>query len=644
MSLPFCRPFKSVLVANRGEIAFRLVKDVQEFGLRAIAVYSDADRDAPHVRLADTAVHIGPSPAQQSYLEGAKLIRAAKSSGAEAIHPGYGFLAENADFAQAVVDAGLVWIGPPPAAIRAMGDKANAKRIARDAGVPVIPGYDGEDQSDARLANEAERVGLPLMIKATAGGGGRGMRRVERMSDFADALSSARREAKSAFGSDHMILERALDNVRHVEIQILADAYGDIVHMSERDCSVQRRNQKIIEEAPSPAVNAELRKAMGEAAISLARAVGYINAGTVEFLLDGGGNFYFLEMNTRIQVEHPVTEKVLYCNLILLQLELAQGDKAWFDQSRCDPREYAIEVRICAEDAYDGFKPQTGKILALQVPFGFNRRFDENLDEGIEVTQHYDSMLGKLIANGASRDEALRNLRGGLRDLLILGVTTNKEYLLELVEDPIFIAGNATTNWLANRPAPVPKFEEHLAELAALILAQGGSWSSTNARRTIITLSARGRSRTFTIEGGQLNGTRLLGLRPIDQDEGNSSATIAAFARGDSELHARFVRVGSRIDIDSDGHVATFEDVTYAPAEPKDTAGDGAVRAPMAGKIVRANAEAGAKVEKGQVLVILEAMKMEHEITARISGTIASMSAKVGGQVANRQVLATITP
>jgi len=633
------RPFKSVLVANRGEIAVRIVREAKAAGLRAIAVCSDADRDARHVELADAAVHIGPSPAAQSYLDGAKIIDSAKAAGAEAIHPGYGFLSENADFAQAVIDAGLVWIGPSPEAIRAMGDKGKAKEIARKAGVPVIPGYDGDDQSDQRLLTEARKIGWPVLIKAANGGGGRGQRRVADEGDFTDALASARRESLSAFASDRMILERALENVRHVEVQVFGDAQGNVIHLGERDCSVQRRNQKIVEEAPAPGVTPELRAKIGEAAANLARAVGYVNAGTVEYLLDRDGKFYFLEMNTRIQVEHPVTEEVTGLNLIRMQFDVAMGKPLALKQDAVRISGHAIEARLCAEDPATGFAPQTGEIEAMHL--GSVARADSAGAQGRPASGHYDSMLAKLIAHGKTREEARTKLLSELNAAQVLGIRTNRNFLIGLLQRGPFVSGEVDIGWLEREP---PYADDNLdgvmAPIAALALASsaGDAWRSTGPARTIVLLRERTRVQRFVVEGYTCSNIRIA---ETHQAEGRGTVHLG-LVRGDQVLHADVFRRATLIHVHHNGHDALFEDVTYAPAEPKSAGGDGAVRAPMAGKIVRVNVAPGAKVEKGQVLVILEAMKMEHEIVARGPGTVAAVSVKVGDQVAARQVLLTL--
>jgi geranyl-CoA carboxylase alpha subunit len=626
-----------VLIANRGEIAVRIVREVNALGLTAIAIYSDADEHTAHVLSAKVRRRVGPAAPALSYLNVEAILRIARETGAEAVHPGYGFLAENADFAQAVIDAGMVWIGPSPEAIRAMGDKGAAKAIARAAGVPLIPGYDGADQSDDTLAREAAAIGWPVMIKAAMGGGGRGMRRVARAEDFPDALASARREAVSAFGDGRVILEKAIDGARHVEIQVFGDSQGTIVHLGERDCSVQRRNQKIIEEAPAPGMTPELRAAMGAAAVTLARAVGYANAGTVEFLLDRSGAFYFLEMNTRIQVEHPVTEEVTGLNLVRLQFEVAMGQPLSFDLDGVQLTGHAIEARLCAEDPEDGFKPQRGP-LTLE-PFG--EWPDVRIDAAGTpvISGDYDSMVAKIIAKGATREEARGKLEAALAVLLPLGIRTNRQFLRGILNDPVFIAGEMDTGWLNTRAVVAPAPDPELEGIAAALLARGAArgWSSTGMRRTPILLKARERAlrvdvvgvdtMTIVSRGEDREGNKLFGV----ELEGGARRAIA-------KMLPHGVHVGL------DGRDALYADVTYAEPDSVGGAASGEVRSPMAGKIVAVPVAVGVAVAKGELIAVLESMKMEHEIRARVSGTVTSVTAAAGQQVAPNAVLAVIAP
>ncbi|NOT39683.1 MAG: ATP-grasp domain-containing protein [Alphaproteobacteria bacterium] len=638
------RPFKSVLIANRGEIAVRIVREAQALGLRAIAVYSDADKRALQVEEADAAVHIGPSPARDSYLNVERILAAAKQTNAEAIHPGYGFLSENPDFAQSVIDAGLVWIGPSPAAIRAMGDKGNAKEIARKAGVPVIPGYDGDDQAEAKLLAEAKKIGWPVLIKAALGGGGRGQRRVTGEADFAEALASAKREALSAFASDRMILEKALDNVRHIEVQVFGDSHGNIIHLGERDCSIQRRNQKIIEEAPAPGVSEDLRNRMGSAAVALAKAVNYTNAGTVEYLLDRDGHFYFLEMNTRIQVEHPVTEEVTGTNLIEWQFLVARGEALPLRQSDVKIAGHAIEVRLCAEDPGDAFRPQLGHIAGFATS-RLKSRADIGVSRETAITDNYDSMIAKIIAKGPTREDARKALIDDLKELDLVGPRTNRSYLIDLLNRDAVVAGAVDINWLERQPAFA---DDHLSSdasaIAALFLAygRGNGWTSTGVRRTRVKLRERDKEREVIVENGRVADVTLHEI--LRAYRSTPSMIIVDTPTG--RLHASIDKRGAALQLGlHDGKTtALFEDITYAPAEPKGAAGANVVRAPMAGRIIKVAAEPGQAVAKNQVLVILEAMKMEHELKAASDGIVDTVTAKPGDQVAIRQTLVTLKP
>jgi geranyl-CoA carboxylase alpha subunit len=659
------RPFKSVLIANRGEIAVRIVEEARYAKVKSIAVYSDADKDNCHAREADVAVRIGASAPQQSYLNAERILAAAKATGAEAVHPGYGFLSENADFAQAVIDAGMVWVGPPPTAIRAMGDKGNAKAIAVKANLPVIPGYDGDDQSDAKLLTEAKTIGWPVLIKAALGGGGRGQRRVTRDADFMDALASARREALSAFASDRIILEKALENVRHIEVQVFADAHGNVIHFAERDCSIQRRNQKLIEEAPAPGVDEDLRRRMGEAAVRLARAVDYINAGTVEFLLDRDGQFYFLEMNTRIQVEHPVTEAVTNTNLVAMQFDVAMGrpirpkNRAAGEivitgmlregfvapdsvgplslQDQVGLHGHAIEARLCAEDPSDNFAPQTGHIEAIE--WDGDVRAESIFADGNPASGHYDSMLVKLIAHGQTRDDARRKLIAGLQTTRIVGIRTNRHFLIDILKRDAVATGSVDIGWLEREPAYTENNLATLGSIAALWLA-GSAWRSTGNSRAVIILRERANTHRFVVENARLGSLRIVDVMPSKWNE-----TVRVCVENDGVIaDAWLYRRDDRIHVITNSRDALFEDITYAPAEPKGMAGANIVRAPMAGRTVKVLAEPGAKVEKNQLLVILEAMKMEHELRAGVMGTVESVSVKPGDQVAIRQTLVTLSP
>ncbi|HLV25117.1 MAG TPA: acetyl-CoA carboxylase biotin carboxylase subunit [Gemmatimonadales bacterium] len=468
--------FRSILIANRGEIALRIVRACRELGVKSIAVYSDADANAPHVHEADAAVHIGASPASESYLVGERIIEAAKASGAEAIHPGYGFLAERAWFARAVRDAGLTWIGPSAEAIEGMGSKTAARHLVTAAGVPVVPGTQEALRDAEEAAAIADQYGYPVLLKAAAGGGGKGMRIVREQGELSTALESARREALNAFGDDAVYVEKYIEGPRHVEIQVLADQHGNVLHLGERECSIQRRHQKMIEEAPSIAVNAELRTRMGETAVAAARAVGYVNAGTCEFLLDAKGNFYFLEMNTRIQVEHPVTELVTGIDLVQWQLRIAAGEQLPFRQEEIQPRGWAIECRITSEDPSNGFLPSTGRIEFLQVPGGPGVRWDGGIIAGSEVGLYYDPMLAKLIVHAATREDAIERMCRALHELTVSGVETSRDFHLRVMEHPDYRAGNVTIQWLeqnleAITGARAPEEQVRLAAVVAALLA-----------------------------------------------------------------------------------------------------------------------------------------------------------------------------
>jgi len=660
------RPFSRILIANRGEIAVRVARTARAMGYASVAVYSDADADALHVITADEAVRIGPPPAPQSYLDMAAIIAAAKASGADALHPGYGFLSENADFAQACGDAGLVFIGPPPSAIRAMGNKAAAKRLMIEAGVPCVPGYQGEDQGDKRLTEEARRIGFPVMVKAAAGGGGRGMRLVSKAEDLAAALSSARSEAKNAFGSGELILEKVITDGRHVEIQVFADAHGNVVHLGERDCSVQRRHQKVIEEAPSPAVSPELRTRMGADAVAAARAIGYRGAGTVEFMLDASGHFYFLEMNTRLQVEHPVTEMITGLDLVDWQLRVAAGERLPWTQDEIDEQfsGHAIEVRLYAEAPHRNFLPQTGKILAWQPPEGTGIRVDAGIRPGQVVTPYYDPMLAKVIAHGETREDARKRLVAALRGLTLLGLETNRAFLIAMLQHPEFSSGTATTAFIARNFAPgsaglaKPAASTETVAIAAAAMfefdhrAQTGmlaGWRSTGPAPAPLRLEIAGKrvEAAVTPHGGGRYvvgvGSETVDLYLCAADDGGAGRSVRLTARvGSATRTVRCLLDRDTLHLDIAGATLTARDVTFAQAERAEKDGAGRLVAPMNGRIVSVQAKAGDKVAKGQRLVVLEAMKMQHEITAGRAGTIASVAVKDGDQVATQQVLVTL--
>lgn len=647
-----------ILIANRGEIAVRVMRTAQAMGYRAMAVYSDADAHAPHVRLADCACRIGPGPAAESYLSGAAILAAAYRHGADAVHPGYGFLAENADFAQAVLDAGLTWIGPPPAAMRAMGNKAAAKRLLAGRDVPLLPGYQGEQQADAILLAEAARIGFPLMIKAAAGGGGRGMRLVQDIDALPAGLVQARSEAQQAFGSGELILERALVNPRHVEVQVFADTHGNVVHLGERDCSVQRRHQKIVEEAPSPAVSQTLRHRLGRAAIEATRSCGYVGAGTIEFLLEGDGAFWFMEMNTRLQVEHPVTEAITGLDLVEWQLRIASGERLPLTQEQIDARllagGHAIEVRLCAEDPAHGFLPQTGRIALWCAPEGI--RVEHALESGQEISPFYDSMVAKLIAHGPTRDQTLRNLRRQLDQCLLLGVPTNQDFLLDVLTHPEFNAGNATTGFIGGQLAHATPMDAdgltHALGCALLLQVRSQAtaqpyppelrgWCSSAAFEDKLQIELDGVAHVATAKA---SGAGMWTVRT-----GNEIFDIAMEPSSISELHVRvgdqalglqYCIDGERILFRLNGRNHGLRDLTYqAPQAAGSDGGDGVLRAPMNGKIAALPTAVGQSVHAGQTMVVLEAMKMEHAMIAPFAGVLQAVHVSPGEQVAPGKIL-----
>ncbi len=643
--------FRKLLIANRGEIALRVMRTARAMGLRTVAVHSTVDADSPHVRQADEAVCIGEALPAQSYLNIDAIIAAARATGADAVHPGYGFLAESAAFAQACCDAGLVFVGPSPDAIRAMGDKAGAKRLMQAAGVPCIPGYQGEDQSAATLKREAQQLGWPLMIKATAGGGGRGMRLVNAPEQFDTLLQSAQSEALHAFGDATVILERAVLAPRHIEIQVMADRHGHAIHLGERDCSVQRRHQKIIEEAPSPAVSRELRERMGEAALAAVRAIGYEGAGTLEFLLDAKGNFWFMEMNTRLQVEHPVTEALTGLDLVALQLRIAAGEPLLLRQEDVRFEGHAIEVRLCAENPLEDFMPHSGR-LALWRPSPA-LRVEHALNSGSEVPPYYDSMIAKLIAHGATRGEARQRLLAGLADTVALGVATNQHFLQRCLAHPVFAAGDATTAFIGQHQAELladdAQARAKVALLAAALLQAGSQRVPSPLAHT---LAAPLR---FVLDGQahQAQVRRVAHGRYAVALDGAAPVEIALAHPGDGRLlflqedgvQSPLVcaRDGDRLLLHIAGRAHELRDTSLAPPENTDaSAGDGLLRAAMSGRVTALLAAEGELVAAGQPLVTLEAMKMEHLHCAPHAGRLAVLNVALGEQVTLRQVVAQV--
>lgn len=647
-------PFHKILIANRGEIALRVIRSARAMGYQTVAVYSTADARSRHVLEADQAVCIGEPLPAQSYLRVDAIIDAARQTGADAVHPGYGFLAENEDFARACRDASLVFIGPSPEAIIAMGHKAGAKKIMMDAGVPCIPGYQGEDQGEGRLLSEAEAIGFPVMIKATAGGGGRGMRLVQSAKDFPDLLRSAQSEAQNAFGDAEVILERAIIEPRHIEIQIFADRYGHAIHLGERDCSVQRRHQKVIEEAPSPAVNAELRARMGATAVAAVKAIGYEGAGTLEFLLDLQGNYYFMEMNTRLQVEHPVTEAITGLDLVELQLRVAAGERLPLTQEEVTFSGHAIEVRLCAEDVSKGFMPQSGNMLLWHAPSEL--RVEQALHTGAEIPPYYDSMIAKVIAHGATRDEARRRLMLGLHDTVALGVVTNQVFLGNCLRHPVFAAGGATTAFIAQYEGELVRVDsiarERAAAVAALLLFETANVSPTRAGLRQLA-HALPMGMRLAIDGAhhKVQLTQNSSHRfEILIDDRQHSVELVEIAQHQVRVvldgimeSAVFLRDGQDLVLHYRGQPIAVQDHTRSAAERAAEEGsDGKVRASMNGRVVAVLVAEGDEVTVGQPIATLEAMKMEHVHVAPVSGRVSALSVAVGEQVTTRRVLAEI--
>jgi len=657
------KAIQTVLVANRGEIAVRVMRTAKAMGIKTVAVYSDADAGALHVRTADLAVPLGGNTAAEPYLNGDAILAAAHATGADAIHPGYGFLSENTGFAAACAEAGVIFIGPPAQAVEVMGDKALAKRAMLEAKVPCIPGYQGEDQADDTLCREAEAMGMPVMVKAAAGGGGRGMRRVSDPAKLQQAITLARAEAESAFGNGDLILERAIEGARHVEVQVFADTHGNVIHLGERDCSLQRRHQKVVEESPCPVMTPELRDAMGAAAVEAARAVNYVGAGTVEFLLDASGEFYFLEMNTRLQVEHPVTECVTGYDLVQWQIQVAQGEPLPATQEDVALFGHAIEVRLCAEDPAAGFLPSAGPVSLFSIPEVDSVRVDAGIETGDAISPFYDSMVGKVIAWGETREMARLRLRAALQRTALAGVTHNRAFLLELLDDATFVTGGATTDFIDRAYpggyAPEAAPSRSLAAGIALqqILAGEAHFSSA--------LSVNEELRGWVSTGPV---TRRHGYR-VGDTQFTAEITAARVDRFDitlqqfrhdvtlvslSEHYATLLIDGQRtvvgyraqdaatLMLATDRQELTLVNTDLIPPEAAEEALGGKVLAPMHGQLVAVLVEAHAKVEKDQRLAVFEAMKMQHEILAPVTGTVAELLGQVGQQMAAGDVVMVI--
>ena len=646
-------PFRKILIANRGEIALRVMRTAKRLGYETIAVYSTADANARHVREADQAVWIGESQPSQSYLRIDAIVAAAKASGADAIHPGYGFLAENAEFAKACRDAGLVFIGPSPEAIHAMGNKAGAKDIMQKAGVPCVPGYQGEDQSDATMLTAAKRIGFPVMIKAVAGGGGRGMRLVANDAAFPAALRAARLEAQNAFGDPGVILERAIVQPRHIEIQVFGDRHGNAIHLGERDCSVQRRHQKLIEEAPSPAVSPELRTRMGATAVAAVKAIDYEGAGTLEFLLDSAGNYYFMEMNTRLQVEHPVTEAITGLDLVELQLRVAGGEPLPLTQAEVKSSGHAIEVRLCAEDAAHGFMPQSGRMLRWRAPSEL--RVEDALESGGEISPFYDSMIAKIISHGATRDEARRRLTAGLKQMTALGVTTNQSFLARCLDHPAFAAGQATTAFIDEHSTDLlgVKTGDGLHAAVAALLVHVSAIGPVHAQQRLGLAHGYPIPMRFDLDGHVIEPT-------VRRERGDvfrvglaeSEHTLSLGSRDGNVLHFRndgvlasatFVREGTDLYFNFAGTTSHVRDLSHVAVMKAGAAGsDGKLRASMNGRVVSVLAKAGDILAAGAPIIVLEAMKMQHVHAAPVSGKLAVLNAEEGDQITTGFVIAEI--
>ncbi|RMG95381.1 MAG: biotin/lipoyl-binding protein [Deltaproteobacteria bacterium] len=643
--------FSTILIANRGEIACRIARTARALGYRTVAVHSDADAGALHVRAADEAVRIGPAPAAESYLHVERILDAARRTGADAIHPGYGFLSENAAFAEACAAAGIVFVGPPPAAIRTMGDKTAAKAAARAAGAPCIPGDEGPFEDEADLLRRAEAVGYPLLVKAAAGGGGRGMRRVDDPSTLVEAVAAARREAEAAFGDPRIFLERAITGARHVEIQVLADTHGGAVHLGERDCSVQRRFQKVVEEAPSPAVDATLREAMGAAALAVARAVDYAGASTVEFLLADDGAFYFLEMNTRLQVEHPVTEMVYGVDLVAWQLRIAAGERLDPAAFASAPDGHAIEVRLYAEDPSAGFAPQAGDIVAFSVPEGPGLRCDAGVAAGSFVPMHYDPMIAKIVAHGRDRDEARRRLSAALRRTVVLGVRTNRSWLASVIEDPDFAQGRATCAFLDTFAPPPPSEASAVRAAAAALWIEGpdrrpaDGWRNRGRAAAHLDLEADGERWPLDVIV-EPEGTYV--VRPRDEE---AALRVRIAARGDVgrveidgiERTVASAWRGGTLFLQLGDRTHALRAAEFAGAADDADAGH-EVRAPAAGRIVAVAVRAGDAVHEGRPAVTVESMKMETTLSIPIDGIVERVHVREGDAVAAGDRLVTVRP
>lgn len=642
--------FSKVLVANRGEIAVRVMQTAKAMGYQTVAVYSDADRNARHVQEADEAVYIGASKVSESYLSITKIIEACKKTGADAVHPGYGFLSENTDFAQACIDNQITFIGPTASAIELMGSKRLSKIAMIEARVPCVPGYEGDRQDLEYLAIQAEQIGFPLMVKASAGGGGRGMRLVQQSSELVEALQTARSEAENAFGSGELILEKAVIAPRHVEIQVFGDTHGNYVYLFERDCSIQRRHQKVVEEAPCPVMTPELRQQMGEAAVAAAKACAYVGAGTVEFLLDASGEFYFLEMNTRLQVEHPVTELITGLDLVEWQLRVANGEYLPLQQHELSIKGHAIEVRLYAEDPRQDFLPQTGQVLRWKPTILPNVRIDHGMLATDEVSPFYDPMVAKVIAYGKTREDAIRLLARAVDDCVLLGVNSNKQFLVNLLRHPVVVVGDTNTAFIQQHFQDDDSLHsqvlslETLAIAAALFSQSKGTAVWQTGLGVPLPLKIKYDDQQIQLQLSSVNNTFTVQL--CDQ-----TVCIEVIEKTDEQLtyfvdgirrRVQYVLDGDQLYLDRDNGNVAIRNVTYAAPETADVAGDGKIRAPMDGAVINILVNKGDQVVKGQTLLVLEAMKIQQQIRSDVDGVVEDILGQQGQQVKKRQMLFTI--
>lgn len=644
--------FSKVLVANRGEIAVRVMETAKAMGYQTVAVYSDADANARHVQVADQAVYIGASKVSESYLSIANIIEACQKTGANAVHPGYGFLSENTDFAQACSDHGITFIGPNAAAIHLMGSKRLSKIAMIEAGVPCVPGYEGDQQDIDYLAEQAEKIGFPLMVKASAGGGGRGMRLVHQSADVLEALKTARSEAENAFGSGELIIEKAVIAPRHVEIQVFGDTHGHYVYLFERDCSIQRRHQKVVEEAPCPVMTPELRQKMGEAAVAAAKACDYIGAGTVEFLLDQSGEFYFLEMNTRLQVEHPVTEMITGLDLVEWQLRVANGETLPLQQHELTLNGHAIEVRLYAEDPRQDFLPQTGKVLRWQPAELPNVRIDHGMLEQGEISPFYDPMVAKVIAYGKTRQDAIRLLARAVDDCVLLGVNSNKQFLSNLLRHPIIVAGDTNTAFIQQHFQDDVSLHQQVLELETLAVAAALFTQQNQSNQTWQT----GVSVPFPLRLKYADQQLLLHVQSnhhqvtVQLCDQHATVDVVEIVDGTIVHQANGIRRKlnyvldqNQLYLDAGNGNIVIENSTYAAPEAAEVIGDGKIRAPMDGAIVNLLVNVGDTVSKGQTLLVLEAMKIQQQIKSDVDGVVDELIGQVGQQVKKRQLLLNVS-